>query len=142
MKLEIVLLLFVIIIVVLMFYIFFKFKLYGAINYIVGSILIIMLCKIDLSGGFYSKEEGLVYFIELFCFTILYFSSFLRFFFRDECEKRKYFFLFPIIFYSSILLFFTFTEGRSIFLWNVAKNLFLAYFPLSIIFIYRKKIIS
>lgn len=139
MKLEIVLLLFVIIIVVLMFYFFLKFKRYGAINYIVGFVLIIMLCKIDLSGGFHSKEEGLVYFMELFCFTILHFSSFLRFFFRDECERRKYFFLFPIIFYLLILLFFAFIEGGSILLWNVAKNLFLAYFPLSLILFYKKK---
>ncbi|CAA9203443.1 hypothetical protein FLACOL7796_04744 [Flavobacterium collinsii] len=137
MKLEIVLLLSMIVIMALIFFVFIKFKLYGAINYIVGSILIVILCKIDLSGGFHSKEEVIIYFGELICFTILYCSSYLRSFFSAD-YKRKYYFLFPVMFYLLILLFISLIESNSVFLFKVAKNLFLAYFPLSLLLFYKR----
>ena len=140
MNLIVVLFLFFAIIALLIFFILIKFKLYGVINYVIGFVLIIILCKIDLYGGFHSKEEAFIYFVELLCFNIIYFSSFLRFLFSEEYERKRYYFVFPGIFYVIIILFFICIEGTSLFLLNLMKNLFLAYFPLYSLKYYRKYI--
>ncbi|OXB06227.1 hypothetical protein B0A72_09555 [Flavobacterium pectinovorum] len=107
-------------------------------NYIIGFLLILFFTNLHFEGKVRTKGELIIFFLNLFLYSLLFCSSVFIYF--DKENEKKHFFIIPVISYFIIILIeimlFKFPNA----FFSIFLPIMLAFFPLYILKYYRKYI--
>jgi hypothetical protein len=113
----------------------FKLRLFGAINFILGLVILSLLSWLDFFR--FKHLDAITSAFMIFSFISLHISTLLTSFFADY--KEKFFFVFPTFcFLILILVYCSISASNNIFFIGFFLRIFLSFFPLHFYSYYRR----
>lgn len=107
-------------------------------NYITGVFLLLFLTNFYFQAGGRNQAEILIFFLNLFFYTVLFISSLFIYF--DKENKNKHSYLIPVIVYCIIIFIEPEILRFNVGFFSMFLPITLAFFPLYILKYYRKYI--
>jgi len=98
-------------------------------NFLLGIPIIILLCIIELEARSHSKEEVIIYFVNVLGYVFFYFISVLHVFVK---QKRDFFFFFPVMATFILLIPFIYIGDNTKYSYFMLGNVLLSFFPFHI----------
>lgn len=95
-------------------------------NFLLGFPIVFLLCTIELESRSHSKEEAIMYVVNVIGYVFFHFMSVLHVFVK---QKRDFFFFFPVMAAFILLIPFISIGGNTKYSYFMLGNILLAFFP-------------